>query len=84
VETDGIYKGVKFSGAGELKNIILRYDKIFARNLTVKISEYIKGRSISSKDHEAVDAIILEAEKGGYLLKDLVRSICVSDVIKRR
>ncbi|NNJ25113.1 DUF1592 domain-containing protein [Alienimonas chondri] len=84
VSTNGTYLGRDFEDVAGLKRILLERTRPFARNLTVRIAEYAKGRTLTAGDFATVEAIVDDAERNDYRLRDLVTAIAVSDLMTNR
>ena len=84
VETDGEYKGESFEDVVELKKIMLTRLRPFARNLVVRIAEYAKGRKLVPADYTFVEEILDHSAADGFRLRDMVRRIAMSDLMRLR
>ena len=79
VDASGILTtGEKFTGATELKQILLAQKDEFARNLTEKMLSYALGRGLEPYDLPAVRKITQELAKNDYRSSLLIRGIVKS------
>lgn len=77
--------GEKFSGASELKAILLKQKNQFAHAFSEKLLTYALGRGIELSDKCHVDTIAKQVAKGDYKFSSVVLSIVKSDpFLKRR
>jgi hypothetical protein len=84
VNTAASYKNIAFKDVSELKKIFLANSQNFARNLLVKVSEYIKGRKLQASDYRIIDDIVRQSAEQNYLLRDMIKKVTLSDVIRNR
>lgn len=84
VTTFGNYKGADFTEIEELKTIMLSDIRPFARNLTVKITEYAKGRRLHPADYIIVEEIVERSAKDDFRLKSILTEIAVSKLMTER
>lgn len=84
VSTNGNYLGQDFADISELKQILAREIRPFARNLIIRIAEYGKGRKLVPADYATVQALVDQAAENGFRLRDIVTSIATSDLITNR
>ena len=84
VDTKGNYLGKDFADVDELKQILTSDIRPFARNLVVRIAEYGKGRKLVVGDLKTVEEILDQTAKDDFRLKDLIRQIAESDLLKMR
>ena len=79
VDASGVLTtGEKFTGAVELKQILLSQKDEFARNLTEKMLSYALGRGLEPYDLPAVRKITGELAKNDYRSSVLIRGIVKS------
>lgn len=83
VSTEGRFMGKYFRDLGQLKKILIKNDRPFARNLIVRIAEYAKGRELVAADYPTVETILKQTEKRGFKLRDIVYEIAISDLMTR-
>jgi hypothetical protein len=76
--------GVKFQGAGELKQILKGKKDLFSRCLTEKLLTYGLGRGLEYYDKAPVDRILQALEKKDYRFSALVIEIVKSDPFRMR
>lgn len=58
VSTDGAYKGKDSANVTDLKKILARDLRPYARHLTIQMTEYAKGRKLIPADYPAIEAIL--------------------------
>ncbi len=79
VDASGVLTtGEKFTGATELKQVLLTQKDEFARNLTEKMLAYALGRGLEPYDLPAVRKITQELAKNDYRSSLLIRGIVKS------
>ncbi len=84
IDTSGeLPGGSKFSGLGELKQLLLERQKFFARNLTAKLLTHALGRRMEPSDRAAIDGILEPLADEGYSLKSLIEAIVRSDIFRK-
>ena len=76
--------GEKFTGASDIKKILLARKEEFVRTLSERLMTYGLGRGLDRNDRKAVEAIALGAEKDGYRFSSLVKGIVASEAFRRR
>jgi hypothetical protein len=76
--------GTKFSGAEQLKTLLMAQSPKFVDCLTEKLLTYALGRGLESSDRPAVKKIELEVEKKGYRFSALVDGIVNSAPFQMR
>ena len=74
----------KFNGAVEFKELLLDESDRFARSFIEHLCTYALRRVLTVDDKEDVSAILSEAKKKNYLIKDIIRAVAVSDLIRKR
>lgn len=84
VTTYGAYKGVEFDDVMELKKIMLTDVRPFARNLTIRIAEYAKGRTLAPADFSIVEEIVDQAAEDDYRLRDILMDVATSELLLNR
>ena len=75
--------GPQVSGMRDLKDYLLkqRSDDI-AENVIRRLLTYGIGRELTYRDRFAVEEFFQEAEAGGFKMRDIIVSICQSDVFR--
>jgi hypothetical protein len=79
VDTKGVVMGVPVDGPRELRALLLSKDEVFARCLVGKLMTYGLGRSLRHQDEAVIDRIVAEGAKNGYLLRELIERVVLSD-----
>ena len=76
--------GSKFSGAEELRAVLMARKAQFTRAVTEKLLTYALGRGLEEYDRPAVDKITASVEKNGYRFSQLIDSIVDSVPFRMR
>jgi hypothetical protein len=76
--------GRPFADAGEFKRLVLEDRDQFARAFVEHLCTYALRRVLTFDDQDDVDAIVAEARKNQYRVKDIVRAVALSDLIRNR
>lgn len=75
--------GPEVDGMPELKAYLLKERKDdVAKNVIRRLLTYGIGRHLTYRDRFAVEALFEEAEHNGFKMRDIIVSICKSDVFK--
>ncbi len=82
--TYGNYKGTDFTDIEELKKIMLTDLQPFARNITIRVAEYAKGRKLQPADFFIVEDIVEKSAENDFKLNDLIRRIAISELMTHR
>jgi hypothetical protein len=85
VDASGVMPGGRaFNDANEFKQLLLEDRDKVARAFIEHLCTYALRRALSFDDEEELNAIQAEAEKSDYRVKDIIRAVAVSDLIKKR
>ncbi|MDF1656194.1 MAG: DUF1592 domain-containing protein [Verrucomicrobiales bacterium] len=84
VTTYGTYLGRDFEDVRELKRILLTQARPFSRNLTIKLAEYAKGRTLGLSDFAEIEEIVEESAANDYRLRDLMIRVATSELMTHR
>jgi len=85
VDASGVMPGGRpFQNANEFKQLLLEDREKVARAFIEHLCTYALRRALSFDDEEELNAIQAEAEKSDYRVKDIIRAVAVSDLIKKR
>ena len=84
VSTYGSFKGREFADIEQLKEIMLTDLRPFARNLTIRIAEYAKGRKLDPTDFITVEEIIGQSAAEDFQLRDIVVRIATGELLRNR
>ena len=76
--------GRTFNGSVEFKELLLDDRDRFARAFIEHLCTYALRRVLTVDDKEDVSAILSEAKKKNYQIKDIVRAVAVSDLLRKR
>ncbi len=76
--------GRKFSGAAQLKGILMADKQLFARSFVEKLMTYAIGRGVDVQDRCFVDSVVKETAAGNYKFGEIVAKIVSSDPFKKR
>tara|TARA_B110000008_G_scaffold233202_1_gene237005 strand:+ start:7905 stop:10328 length:2424 start_codon:yes stop_codon:yes gene_type:complete len=74
----------KFNGAVEFKELLLDERERFARAFIEHLCTYALRRVLTVDDKDDVSAIEEEAKKKNFQIKDIIRAVAVSDLIRKR
>jgi len=72
--------GSEFKGIVQFKDILLKKEEMFIRNLTGKLLAYASGRDMGPADRPEVDSIVEKLEESGGGFRDLVILITKSPI----
>ena len=76
--------GRTFKGSVEFKRLLLDEHQRFARAFIEHLCTYALRRVLTVDDKDDVSAIEEEAKKKNFLIKDIIRAVAVSDLIRKR
>ncbi len=76
--------GRTFKGSVEFKRLLFDDRDRFARAFIEHLCTYALRRVLTVDDKEDVSAILSEAKKKNYQIKDMIRAVAVSDLIRKR
>jgi mono/diheme cytochrome c family protein len=76
--------GRAFKDASEFKQRLLEDRDKFARAFIEHLCTYGLRRALAFDDQEDLKAIQAEAKKGGYRMKDIVRAVAQSELMRKR
>ncbi|MDA7597660.1 DUF1592 domain-containing protein [bacterium] len=77
----GTYKGEDFAGVSQLKAILAKDLRPFARNLAIKFAEYGKGRKLTPSDFAVIEEIVDSSAADNYPLREMIVKIATSDLM---
>ena len=76
--------GRAFADAEEFKALLLADRDLFLRSFVEHLCTYALRRVLTVDDREDIDEIVAEAKRKGYRLKDVVRAVATSNIVRRR
>lgn len=76
--------GREFADADQFKQLLLDDRDQFLRAFVEHLCTYGLRRVLSVDDREDIQAIVEEAKQKNYQLKDIVRAVALSDLMKKR
>ena len=76
--------GRTFNGSGEFKELLLDDRDRFARAFIEHLCTYALRRVLTVDDKEDVSVVLREAKKKNYQIKDMIRAVAVSTLLRRR
>jgi len=76
--------GRKFNGSVEFKELLLDDRDRFARAFIEHLCTYALRRVLTVDDKKDVSLILSEAKKKNFQIKDIVRAVAVSDLLRKR
>jgi hypothetical protein len=83
IETRGEYRGERFESLGDVRGYLRRHPDLMAHNLVHRLLTYALGRSLGFADQPAVQRIQKEWKEAGLGLRDLVRLVAGSELMRR-
>jgi len=85
VDASGVMPGGRsFQNANEFKQLLLEDRKKVARAFIEHLCTYALRRVLTFDDGEQLDAIQAEAGKSDYRVKDIIRAVALSDLVRKR
>ena len=76
--------GRQFTGSDQFKQLLLEDRDKVARAFIEHLSTYALRRVLSVDDRDDLEAIQEEAKKNQYRVRDIVRAVALSDLIRKR
>ncbi|QDU75677.1 Planctomycete cytochrome C [Bremerella volcania] len=76
--------GRMFADAEQFKQLLLGDRDRFLQGLVEHLCSYGLRRVLTVDDQEDIQAIVEEAKRKNYQLKDIVRAVALSDIMKKR
>ena len=76
--------GRKFAGSVQFKQLLLEERDTIARAFIEHLCTYALRRVLTVDDRDDLDLIAAEAKKNQYRVKDIVRAVAQSDLIRKR
>ena len=76
--------GRPFKEPNEFKRLLLEDRETIARAFIEHLCTYGLRRVMTFDDQDDLDAIVAEAKKNGYRVKDIVRAVALSELMKKR
>ena len=76
--------GRVFKDAAEFKRLLLDDRDKVARAFIEHLCTYGLRRSMAFDDQEDINAILAEAKKSRYQIRDIVRAVALSELMKKR
>lgn len=76
--------GRTFANAHEFKQLLLDDRDQFLRAFVEQLCTYALRRVMTVDDQDDLNAIVQQAKADGYRLKDIVRAVALSDLMKKR
>ena len=85
VDASGVMPGGRvFEDANEFKQLLLGDRDKVGRAFIEHLCTYALRRVLTFDDDEELNAIQAEAEKSDYQVKDIIRAVALSDLIRKR
>lgn len=85
VDASGVMPdGRAFEGASQFKKILLEDRDQFLKAFVEHLCTYALRRVLTVDDRDDVRAIVAEAKRNQYQLKDVVRAVALSDLMRKR
>ena len=76
--------GRPFKDANEFKQLLLNDRDVIARAFIEHLCTYALRRVLTFDDQDDIDRIAEQAKQNDYRVKDIIRSVALSDLIKKR
>jgi predicted nucleotidyltransferase len=76
--------GRKFNGSVEFKELLLDERERFARAFIEHLCTYALRRVLTVDDKDDISLILSEAKKKNFQIKDIIRAVAVSDLLRKR
>ena len=76
--------GRKFADSVQFKQLLLEERDTIARAFIEHLCTYALRRVLTVDDRDDLDLIAAEAKKNQYRVKDIVRAVAQSDLIRKR
>ena len=76
--------GRTFNGSVEFKELLLDDRDRFARAFIEHLCTYALRRVLTVDDKEDVSVVLHEAKKKNYQIKDMIRAVAVSNLLRKR
>jgi Protein of unknown function (DUF1592)/Protein of unknown function (DUF1588)/Protein of unknown function (DUF1595)/Protein of unknown function (DUF1585)/Protein of unknown function (DUF1587) len=76
--------GQSFKDIGEFKTVLLKRQGLFSRALAEKLLSYACGRQMEPLDRAAIDTLMIELDKRGNGLRDLVELVVTSELFRNK
>jgi hypothetical protein len=76
--------GRSFADSVEFKRLLLADRDAFAKAFVEHLCTYALRRVLAFDDQDDLKAIQAEAKKNGYRVKDIVRAVALSDLMRKR
>jgi alkyl hydroperoxide reductase subunit AhpC len=76
--------GRPFKDANDFKRLLLEDRDTVARAFVEHLCTYALRRVLTVDDRDDVETIVAEAKKNGYRVRDIVRAVALSDLIRKR
>ncbi len=76
--------GTEFSDVSSLKQALLNRQDALAKELATSMLTYALGRTASFADQDDIDAILNALKEKDYPMRDLVKEIALSDLMKKK
>jgi hypothetical protein len=85
VDASGVMPdGRPFRDAGHFKQLLLEDRDVFLRAFIEHLSTYALRRVLTIDDKDDIDLLVQEAKRNEYGVKDIVRAVALSDLMKKR
>lgn len=85
VDASGVMPdGRSFRDAGEFKHLLLENRDTVARAFIEQLCTYALRRVLTVDDQDDIQAIVNEAKKNQYRVRDIVRAVAMSDLLRKR
>lgn len=76
--------GLSFTGIHGFRDILLKDERVIARNLVKRLVVFGTGAPVSFSDRKAVESILDEAKAEGYGVRSLIHAVVQSDLFRTK
>ncbi|MEM6885054.1 MAG: DUF1592 domain-containing protein, partial [Verrucomicrobiota bacterium] len=76
--------GLILNNSDDLKQALMLRRRDITKNLARKLLIYCTGRELTFRDEPELEQIVNEVARNGYGMRDLLRAVVTSDIIRRR
>lgn len=85
IDTSGVLPGGdEFSGAAELRTLLLKRQEFFVRTVTMRLLSHALGRRIEPVDRPLVDEVLAQVQADDYPMNDLITAVVASELFRCR
>ena len=75
--------GQEFTNIVEFKKLLANKEDLVVRHLTTKLLSYATGRQMGALEREELDELLLQSQKNGNHIRDLMHLVVQSEIFRR-